>query len=496
MRIKKIIKLTTILLCLCILAGTGLFMYNANNSYGINSEFMALPLNFNPDDSSSSYKWHETNVTVNGGFIKGIQSGKDGDSLVIRALSPLPSIEISTPQYLSVQNVSITLENINPDYYAASIDSGLNPSRIAVNTLEFHLNSVQGETIQIVPTQPNKTEDDNYVILGDSRDGYETFDEIIAQVNEIDPVFAIDNGDLVFSGKPNQYRLFDQAVSGFATTVCTTLGNHDIRGNGRETYIKLYGPEYYSFDFGSNHFIFLDSSRGYAEKQAIPEEQYAWLEKDLQKAQGNRIYVISHVPSTDPRSGVQPNEIEAYTDEVKQQGNFIEQKLEAYSENESIDHGFRDKQEAIRFENLMTQYKVDTVYLSHIHSYYDYSKDAVRYIISGGAGAELLTQNSYYHYLIAKVGTLDSITMVQLPSPTNLLLQRYAATASLFAQAIYKENQAAVILFIAGFILLIILLLALLVMRHNHKLNLLWVLIKDTGKFISKRFRELYNKRE
>lgn len=304
----------------------------------------------------------------------------------------------------------------------------------------------------------------------------------------------IDNGDLVYSGKPNQYRIFNQMISGISTTLCTTLGNHDIRGNGRETYSKLYGPEYYSFDFGENHFVFLDSSRGYAEKQAIPDEQYAWLERDLQKAQGKRIYVISHVPPTDPRSGVKPNEIEAYTDKVKQEGGFIEQKLEAYSEDETIDHGFRTKQEAQKFENLMSQYKVSDVYLSHIHSYFDYTKDGVRYIISGGAGAELLTQNSYYHYLIAKAGTTDTLTMVQLPSPANLLLQRYMATVALFAQAMYMENQAAVDLFIAGFVLLILLLLLLLFLKLKNRLTVFWTLMKDTGRFIVKRHRELYKR--
>jgi hypothetical protein len=315
-------------------------------------------------------------------------------------------------------------------------------------------------------------------------------------VNALNPAFVIDNGDLVYSGKPNQYRIFDQMVSGVSATLCTTLGNHDIRANGRDTYTKLYGPAYYSFDFGYNHFIFLDSSRGYAEKQAIPGEQYAWLERDLQKAQGKRIFVISHVPPTDPRSGVKPNEIEAYTDKVRQEGGFVEQKLEAYSEDESIDHGFRDKQEAQRFETLMAQYKVTAVYVSHIHSYFDYKKDGVRYIISGGAGAELLTQNSYYHYLIAKAGVTDTLTMVQLPSPANLLLQRYGATISLFAEAMYRENRAAVTLLITALVLLALLLLLLLFMKLRDRLAVLWILMKDTGGYIAKRHRELYKRKD
>ena len=495
MKIKKIIKLVILLLCVCIVTGTGMFLYNAYHGYTINSGFTSLPLNYNPDDSTSSFNWNGADITVHGGFIKGIQKNSAGDSLVVRALSPLPAVEIKASGS-SVQNMSIDIENINPEFYASSIDESLAPSRITVNTLEFTLNINAGETKIINPSQPNDTEDDNYAILGDSRDGYETLDKIIAQVNVLNPIFVIDNGDLVYSGKPNQYRLFDQTVSGISTTLCTTLGNHDIRGNGRDTYIKLYGPEYYSFDFGDNHFIFLDSSRGYAEMQAIPEEQYTWLEKDLQKAQGKRIYVISHVPPTDPRSGVTPNEIEAYTDKVKNEGGFVEQKLEAYSENETIDHGFRNEEEAQKFENLMSQYKVTAVYLSHIHSYFDYKKDGVRYIISGGAGAELLSQNSYYHYLIAKAGTTDTLTMVQLPSPVNLLQQRYGATASLFAQAMYKENQAAVVLFIAGFALLALLLLMLLFMKLKDRLAVLWILIKDTGKYIAKRRRELCKRKD
>lgn len=492
---KNAARLIVLLLCICVATGIGLFMYNAFHEYNINSGFTPLPLQYNPDDSISGYSWNGANITVRGGFVKGIQKNSTGDSLVVRALSPLPAVEVNNSN-TSVQSISINIENINPELYSNSIDKSLAPSRIAVNTLEFELSVSAGDTKHINPSQPNDTENDNYVILGDSRDGYETFDKIIAQVNALKPAFVIDNGDLVYRGKPNQYRIFDQMVSGISATLCTTLGNHDIRGNGRETYIKLYGPEYYSFDFGYNHFVFLDSSRGYAEKQAIYDEQYAWLQRDLQKAQGKRIYVISHIPPTDPRSGVKPNEIAAYTDKIKQEGGFVEKKLEAYLEDESIDHGFQDKQEAQKFESLMSQYKVTAVYASHIHSYLDYTKDGVRYIISGGAGAELLTQNSYYHYLIAKAGAANTLTMIQLPSPTNLLLQRYVATGSLFAQAVYRENQAAVGLFITGLILLVLLLLVFLFLKLKNRLTVFWILMKDTGRYTAKRYRELYKRKD
>jgi 3',5'-cyclic AMP phosphodiesterase CpdA len=311
-------------------------------------------------------------------------------------------------------------------------------------------------------------------------------------VNAITPAFVIDNGDLVFSGKPNQYRLFDRTLSKLSTTLCTSLGNHDIRGNGRQIYTKLYGPNYYSFDFGTKHFVFLDSSPGWSQKQAISDEQYAWLERDLKKVQGKQIYVVTHVPPEDPRSGTKANEIPYYMDKAQRGDGFFERKLENYSENENMNHGFQDKKEAERFESLMAEYHVNTVYLSHIHSYFDYSKDGVRYIVSGGAGAELLTRNSYYHFLIVKADKRNSVTMVQLPSPPNILLKRYAATVSLFAKAMYRENTAAVIFFIIGLVLFVFLLLLFLFIKLNHRLALLWILIKDTGRYTSKRFKELF----
>ncbi|MDF2632955.1 MAG: metallophosphoesterase, partial [Caproiciproducens sp.] len=445
------------------------------------------------------YRWNGTDITIFGGFIKGIQKSDQGEeSLVLRSLSPLPIVEMKASNGAE-NKVSITLENINPDYYAQSIQKGFFPIRSAVNTLAFSFTLKAGEIKKLDPTLTANTESSNYVILGDNRDGYDTFDQIIDQVNALRPAFVIDNGDLVFSGKPNQYRAFDRAICKLSTTLCTSLGNHDIRRGGREIYTKLYGPGYYSFDFGNSHFAFLDSSPGWLEKQAISEEQYAWLERDLKKAQGRKIFVITHVPPEDPRSGTQPNNISAYIDKVKKEGGFIEEKLDAYVENESMNHGFQDKSEALRFENLMTKYKVNTAYLSHIHSYYNFSKNGVRYIISGGAGAELLTKNSYYHYLISKTDNANFLTMVELPSPKNTIIKRYLATAALFADAMFVENRAAVISFLVGLFIFAALLLLLFYIKFKHGLILLWTLLKDTGRFMRKRFGKLktvksYNK--
>jgi len=495
MKPKKIINLTIFILCLCLVAGVSAFIYNAKNSYKINKNFVSVPLQFNPENSSSIYQFKDAQVTVYGGFVKGIQKEKDGtESLVVRALSPLPKLSIIGGS--AANTVSLLIENINPDFYAKSITaSKLQMTKVTVNTLKLTLAISPEKAIKIEPVQSSdSTGKYQYIILGDNRDGYDTFNSIIQQVNGKNPVFVIDNGDLVFSGKPNQYRLFDQMVSKISTTFCTTLGNHDIRGTGRDTYTMLYGPPYYSFDIEDSHFVFMDSSPGWSEKKAISDEQYTWLEKDLKKAQGKSIFVITHIPPQDPRSGVKANEVPNYVNEVKSGDNWVEQKLNNYNDTKDMEHGFQDPQEASKFEKLMSTYHVDTVYLSHIHSYMEYTKDGVRYLISGGAGAELLTKNSYYHYMIAKIGDIKTVTMVELPSPANNYLTRYGATVQLFASAMYDENPVAVVLVIAGFMLLLLLLIVKIYLVKKQPLDTLWMWFSDTGKYGVKRFKELFFK--
>ncbi len=491
---KKLVNITIIALCICLVVGVGSFIYNGTNEYKINNDFVSVPLQFNPDNSTSSYQMEGSDITVHGGFIKGIQKSKDGTkSLVIRALSPLPTISVKGN---NSNVVSLMIENINPDFYAKStIKNKLSMTKVTVNTLQFKIAMNPGEKIKINPVRPSSTENKGkykYIILGDNRDGYDTFEQIIQQVNAENPAFVIDNGDLVFSGKSNQYRLFDKTVSKISTTLCTTLGNHDIRGKGRSTYNMLYGPEYYSFDFADSHFVFLDSSPGWSEKQAISDEQYTWLEKDLKKSKDKRIFVFTHIPPRDPRSDVTPNEIANYVNKVENDKSWVEQKLNSYNETKNMDHGFQDPLEATKFESMMSKYHVDTVYLSHIHSYFEYTKDGVRYLISGGAGAELLTKNSYYHYLIEKVDNVKTSTVIELPSPANNYIARYVATAQLFANAMYEENPMAVSGILIGVVLFLCLLILKIYLWKRQPFKTIGKWIYDTVKFSSKRFKELF----
>jgi hypothetical protein len=252
----------------------------------------------------------------------------------------------------------------------------------------------------------------------------------------------------------------------------------------------LFGPPCFSFDYENSHFIFLDSSRGWVEKRSIPEEQYLWLEDDLKRNQGKRLFVFTHIPPTDPRSNLQPN---TYPDVpgAKKTG-IIEEEFNKLSGMNNLDHAFPDKEEAKRFEKLMTQYKVDTVFLSHIHSYFSFLKDNVRYIISGGAGAELLTKDSYYHYMRVKTATQENyLEVVTLPSPPNQLQDRYLAAARLFASSTYKEY--APIVLALGLIFILIVLWFLWAYRHRWWITSkkLGIWLKDSISYAISKYKEI-----
>jgi len=424
----------SILVFLIALVCVGIFLTHSYNNFKVAENFTPIPLSFDPYNSTSSSNWNGATVAIQGGFVKGKMREKDtSESLLLRSLSP--SVKITIKGGSQPSAYKIRLENVNPS--KLEIKNTDSFQRVDDHTilLLVNLSSGQEKTIQVgLKEAPNP----EFVILGDNRNGYQTFSQIIDQINAISPAFTIDNGDLVYGGEPNKYRLFYETVSKLQVPLYTTLGNHDIRENGRGIYTGLFGPAYYSFDYQNMHCAFIDSSRGWTEKQAIPEEQYKWLEKDLEKAQGKRIFVVTHIPPTDPRTKTEPNPYPQMSEPQKSE--LIQQEISKLSGTSNLDHGFTDKEEAKRFESLMTKYKVDTVFMSHIHAYFSFVKDDVRYLISGGAGAELLTKDTYYHFIRVKVTDKENfLEVVELPSPPNVIMDRYVAAGQMFARSIYKE---------------------------------------------------------
>ena len=216
-----------------------------------------------------------------------------------------------------------------------------------------------------------------FAVMGDNKNGFSTFNKIIKDINNKKPLFAIDIGDLVFDGEKEKYRIFYNEIKKSEVPFLVALGNHDIREGGRANYFDIFGNFYYSFSYNNTLFIVLDD----ANEKNIDTQQMQFLEGELKRDFEHKL-VFLHVPPFDPREYV----------------------LDVLKIHEDIkpEHSLSDQQNAEQFMNLMNQYGVDAVFTSHIHGYFNETRGNVPYIITGGAGGEMLFSDPnhyFYHYV-------------------------------------------------------------------------------------------------
>ncbi|MCB0825956.1 MAG: calcineurin-like phosphoesterase family protein [Armatimonadetes bacterium] len=131
-------------------------------------------------------------------------------------------------------------------------------------------------------------------------------------VGKHNAVFGVTLGDIAFDNLDTFVPL-NKSISMLGVPWYNVIGNHDMNYESKddkhsdETYELIYGPNYYSWNWGKVHFITLDDvwwsrdaeDRGrYTGK--LGEEQLAWVKKDLDNVPTNNLVVISmHVPLVD-----------------------------------------------------------------------------------------------------------------------------------------------------------------------------------------------------
>jgi hypothetical protein len=185
------------------------------------------------------------------------------------------------------------------------------------------------------------------------------------------------------------YHILTDVLNQSSVPVFSAIGNHDKRARGgRATYRRMLAPFYYSFSVGKTTFIVLDSSR----KRGLQKFQYKWLERELQLAKDQRIFVFLHRPPVCPKY------------------NYL---------------AFSASSNAWRFLSLMERYNVEAVFGSHIHVFSEFYKRGVRYVITGGGGGALWQPANIHHYLhvFVKKDGLD-VQIIKLPTPDAKVSQR------------------------------------------------------------------------
>lgn len=199
-------------------------------------------------------------------------------------------------------------------------------------------------------------------------------DPVIREIESEKPAIVVHTGDAIYGGSDSdginendirrQCRIFFFAMKNLHSAYYTIPGEKDLFNGSTGLYSEYAGRKtWYSFNYGSMHFVALDTS-GMSSK-FIDDKQMEWLRKDLGLFRGsNAIFILLHRPFLTPKKkGVQfpvPEEL----------------------------------------HNLFKEYKVKAVFSGGEKTYSTSVYDSVKYIQAGCSGffddKENRRSNQYY----------------------------------------------------------------------------------------------------
>jgi len=307
------------------------------------------------------------NITVSGGFIRLV----NGSKVYIRALGFNVSVEVKGSKDVQITYV---IENINPNFVEY-------PDNAKVGDTWIELTTNDGFSIN-----PKEVESFSFLAFGDHRPGSgtkqpEVFFKIRDLMNDDEGAFIIDTGDLVYSGKVEEWAELLKEWK-FNKPVFVAPGNHEYRGEGKNIYHKFFGPTDYSFVLGKYYFIFANNVES---DYRLTSAQWAWLEEELEKARalGKRPVIVMHTPPIDPRP--------------------------------EGDHAMNPT-DGKKLLDFMREYNAFGIF-GHIHIYWYGEKEGVEMVITGGGGAPLYAkpdEGGFYHYVKIVAGDTLSVEPIKV----------------------------------------------------------------------------------
>jgi 3',5'-cyclic AMP phosphodiesterase CpdA len=212
----------------------------------------------------------------------------------------------------------------------------------------------------------------SFAIVSDSHIGSRevVYTAFIRAVEEQKIEVIIHTGDAIDRpGSSGEWARFFE-ITGPGKILHLAPGNHDIQGKrSLAEYSKLFPDLYYSFSDGDTLFILLNTELP-GEESTISGDQFAWLEKELQRP-------------------------------FKYKFVFLHEPLFPVVTLHGLDRhgGARD-----RLHRLFVENGVSLVVSGHDHLYNRSTKEGITYVIAGGGGGRLwffAENGNFFHYITA-----------------------------------------------------------------------------------------------
>ncbi|MCE5306607.1 MAG: metallophosphoesterase [Acidobacteriales bacterium] len=265
--------------------------------------------------------------------------------------------------------------------------TGLEPGK----TYHYHVAAAGPAGKGSFKTPPVAAAPFQFVVFGDTRTRHEMHKKLIAAVAPLNPDFAIHTGDLVANGSdtsqwPAFFSIERELLS--KTAFFPVIGNHERNNRQFYEFFDLSYP-YYTFNWGSAHFIVLNTDVGNIAVSEMARdgfwaEQMRWLEADLEKnAKADFIFVVCHHPPFTAMSKRQKHD----------------ERMEMMVE-------------------LLEKYKVTAMFNGHDHNYQHHLKNGVHYIVTGGGGAPLYPVDASIPGVTQKVVSTEHFVTVKIEGKT------------------------------------------------------------------------------
>ncbi|MCA9088406.1 MAG: calcineurin-like phosphoesterase family protein [Planctomycetaceae bacterium] len=134
--------------------------------------------------------------------------------------------------------------------------------------------------------------------------------DVVEELLGTDASFGVTLGDIAFDNL-NTFDALNRSIALLGIPWYNVIGNHDInydspdRKHSNETFERVYGPSYYSFDYGKVHFIVVDDIEWRVNAETgkgkyvggIGEDQLAFIKTDLAQIPEDQLVVLMmHIP--------------------------------------------------------------------------------------------------------------------------------------------------------------------------------------------------------
>ena len=132
--------------------------------------------------------------------------------------------------------------------------------------------------------------------------------DVVEDLVGVKAAFGVTLGDILFDDL-SLFDSFNRTLGKIGVPWYNVIGNHDINYASEndelsdETYERVYGPPYYSFDYGTVHFVVVDDIHWMREgekkfyRSGLSEEQLTFIENDLKLVPQDRLVVaMMHIP--------------------------------------------------------------------------------------------------------------------------------------------------------------------------------------------------------